>query len=97
MKRLFRVSASDSILATDMRKRFVQLLRLTLFVTLIGSTADAQNSATVLVLVHANLIDGVSPDVLHDATVVVRDGRIESVGGNVSAPTCNPERRPCAH
>src|SRR5258707_902 len=70
-----------------MRKRFVQLLLLTLFVTLIGSTADAQNSATVLVLVHANLIDGVSPDVLHDATVVVRDGRIESVGGNVSAPT----------
>ena len=50
MKRLFRVSASDSILATDMRKRFVQLLRLTLFVTSIGSTADAQNSATVLVL-----------------------------------------------
>ena len=70
-----------------MRKRFVQVLLLTLFVTLIGSTADAQNSATVLVLVHANLIDGVSPDVLHDATVVVRDGRIESVGGNVSAPT----------
>jgi len=70
-----------------MWKRFVQLLLLTLFAVVIGSTAEAQNSAAVLVLVHANLIDGVSPDVFPDATIVVRDGRIESVGKNVSAPT----------
>jgi len=70
-----------------MGKRFIQLLALTLFAVLIDATAEAQNSATVLILTHANLIDGVSPDVLHDATIIVRDGRIESVGKNVTAPT----------
>jgi len=47
---------------------------------LVSSAGQAQSSQTVLVLVHANLIDGVSSGVAHDATIVVRGGRIESVG-----------------
>lgn len=34
----------------------------------------------VIVFEHANLIDGISSEPLHDATVVVREGRIESIG-----------------
>lgn len=40
---------------------------------------DAQTSS-VIVFEHANVIDGVSSEPLHDATVVVRDGKIEYVG-----------------
>ena len=40
-----------------------------------------RNTPTVLVLQHANLIDGVSPQPLLNATVMVRDGKIAAVGG----------------
>jgi imidazolonepropionase-like amidohydrolase len=71
-----------------MRKRTVQLLLLTLFTASASLTcwAQSQNKEAVLVLTHANLIDGVSPEVLPDATIVVRGGRIESVGRNAVAP-----------
>ncbi|MBI3698332.1 MAG: hypothetical protein HY238_26280, partial [Acidobacteria bacterium] len=43
--------------------------------------------AQTLVLQHANVIDGVSAQPLRNATVVVRDGRIESVAaGEQAAP-----------
>src|ERR1700735_5453716 len=65
-----------------MRKYILQLLLLALLTAsaCFISSAQNQNTETVLVLVHANLIDGISPEVLTDATVVVRGGRIESVG-----------------
>ena len=65
-----------------MRKYILQLLLLALLTAsaCFISSAQNQNTETVLVLVHANLIDGVSPEVLTEATVVVRGGRIESVG-----------------
>lgn len=51
------------------------------------SAAAAQAQPNVLVLTHANVIDGLSPRPIHDATVVVRDGRIESVTvGSVKTP-----------
>lgn len=37
-------------------------------------------TAPVIVFEHANVIDGVSPEPLRDATVVVREGKIESIG-----------------
>ena len=40
-----------------------------------------RNSHTVLVLQHASLIDGVSPQPLLNTTVMVRDGKIAAVGG----------------
>ena len=71
-----------------MRKSIIQLLRLALFTASASLTcwAQSQNKETVLVLVHANLIDGISTAVLSDATIVVRGDRIESVGRNVVAP-----------
>ena len=51
------------------------------------SAAAAQAQPNVLVLTHANVIDGISPRPIHDATVAVRDGRIESVTvGSVTTP-----------
>jgi imidazolonepropionase-like amidohydrolase len=41
--------------------------------------STAQN-ASVIVFEHANIIDGVSSEPLRDVVVIVRDGRIESVG-----------------
>jgi hypothetical protein len=76
-----------------MWKRIVQLLLLTLFAASLSLTCGAQNQTkeTVVVLVHANLIDGISPEVLPDATVVVRGSRIESVGRNAVAPLAGAE------
>jgi imidazolonepropionase-like amidohydrolase len=84
---LSQASVSASIHRT-MWKNIVQLLLLTLFTASASLTcrAQSQNKETVLVLVHANLIDGISPEVLPDATIVVRGGRIESVGRSAVAP-----------
>jgi imidazolonepropionase-like amidohydrolase len=65
---------------TEMRRKAFKLLLLTLFAALTSLTVRAQNKATVLVLVHANLIDGASPEASHDATIFVRGTQIESVG-----------------
>lgn len=54
-------------------------------VLLLSSLAIAQNSApSVTVLRAANLIDGNSGEVRHNVTIVVRDGKIESVGGGAA-------------
>jgi imidazolonepropionase-like amidohydrolase len=84
---LSQASVSASIRRT-MRKSIVQLLLLTLFAAsaCITGWAQDQNKGTVLVLTHANLIDGISPEILPDATIVVRGSRIESVGRNPVAP-----------
>jgi len=52
-----------------------------------AQTATAAQPPSLLAITHANLVDGVSAVPLRDATVVVRDGRIESIraGGAVPA------------
>ena len=62
-----------------MRKKPFHLLLLTIFAVFASLTGRAQNQAAVLVLVHANLIDGISPEAIHDATIVVRGSQIESM------------------
>jgi imidazolonepropionase-like amidohydrolase len=61
------------------------LITLVLGATLTGVSREAQSQSktALLVITHANLIDGVSAQPLHDAMVIVRDGRIERV---VSSP-----------
>ncbi len=48
-----------------------------------------QASTEILVLTHANVIDGVSAQPLRDATVIVRAGRIESVSTGATAAPAN--------
>jgi imidazolonepropionase-like amidohydrolase len=48
-----------------------------------------QTAAEILVLTHANVIDGVSAQRLRGATVIVRAGRIESVSTNAAASPAN--------
>ena len=67
-----------------MRQKIPQLL-LTALAVLLGPAGRAQTNETSLVLVHANLIDGISSEVARDATIVVRDGRIESAGTKTPA------------
>ncbi len=57
------------------------LVPLSLVAVLSGTAPQASTPGTNarLVIIHANLIDGVSSQPLRDATVTVRDGRIESV------------------
>ncbi|MFY9570724.1 MAG: amidohydrolase family protein [Blastocatellia bacterium] len=63
-----------------MKKMIFLLICLSLMTTLGSRSPSAQNDAqSYFVLTHANVIDGVSPAPLKDATVVVRDGRIEKV------------------
>ncbi len=45
--------------------------------------AHSQNTANALVIIHANVIDGVANQPLRDATVLVRDGKITDI---VSGP-----------
>src|SRR5258708_25964020 len=68
-----------------MRQRIPQLLLLTAFAMLLVPVGRAQSSETALVLVHANLIDGVSLEAIHDATIIVRGTQIESVGTKAAA------------
>jgi hypothetical protein len=67
------------------KKRAFLLITLVLGATLTGVSREAQSQSktALLVITHANLIDGVSAQPLHDAMVIVRDGRIERV---VSSP-----------
>src|SRR5262249_33925426 len=44
-----------------------------------------QNQNSLLVITHANVIDGVSNEPLRDVTVIVRAGKIEQIG-KVAAP-----------
>jgi imidazolonepropionase-like amidohydrolase len=63
-----------------MRNTARRVLLLILFAAAVNAKIGAQSTETVLVLVHANLIDGVSSEPAQDATIVVRGARIESVG-----------------
>jgi imidazolonepropionase-like amidohydrolase len=49
-------------------------------------------TSPVIVFEHANVIDGVSPEPIRDATVVVRDGKIESISPSGRNPAPSAER-----
>ena len=68
-----------------MRQKILLLLLLTAFALLVSPAGRAQGNETVLVLAHANLIDGISSEVAHDTTVVIRGPHIESVGTQAAA------------
>jgi imidazolonepropionase-like amidohydrolase len=60
---------------------------LILFVSLLGAMlaegsriATSQNKGALLVITHANVVDGVSNEPLRDVTVIVRDGKITQIG-----------------
>jgi len=60
-----------------------RILSLILFLLLMCAGAFApvhsQSQASSLAIIHANLIDGISATPIRDATLLIRDGRIESV------------------
>ena len=71
-------------------KRLLSILISLSFVSaLANSTRPSQAQArNVLVITHANVIDGISNEPIRDATVIVRDGRIQSVAtGRTEIPT----------
>lgn len=63
------------------------LLHLSALVACIVTPAAAQTASGTVVLTHANIVDGVSATVIRDATIVVSNGRIQSIraGGAVPA------------
>ncbi|MEK6320189.1 MAG: amidohydrolase family protein [Acidobacteriota bacterium] len=71
-----------------MKKLIPLLICLSLITTLSSASRRAQTEPkSYFVITHANVIDGVSPAPLNDATVIVRDGRIEKVAtGRVELP-----------
>jgi len=67
-------------------------LLIPLLSTMLGASSPAPQSQAknaLLAITHANLIDGLASQPLRDATVIVREGRIESV---LTAPTDLPAR-----
>src|SRR5262245_2657214 len=67
----FRVAAALSLIAV--------------FAATTARVGAFQNQSSLLVITHANVIDGVSNEPLRDVTVIVRAGKIEQIG-KVAAP-----------
>ena len=62
-------------------------LRVAAMLSIIAPPRLVSQSPPAMVITHATVIDGVSPEPLRDATVLIRDGRIERVAtGNVTRP-----------
>jgi imidazolonepropionase-like amidohydrolase len=58
-----------------------------LVLALLAGTPQSQTTASLLVFVNANVIDGISNEPLRNATVFVRDGKIEDITtGNANIP-----------
>lgn len=72
-----------------MKRLILLLISLSLMSALVSESRPLRAQArNVLVITHANLIDGVSAAPITDATVIVRDGRIDSVvTGKAELPT----------
>lgn len=69
-----------------MRIKFLFALLAALF-TCAQPAAESRQHPSAFVIIHANVIDGVSDQPLRDATVFVRDGKIEDVvAGSTSVP-----------
>ena len=76
------------------RNRLTQLLPVTLLAAVFfggASTASAQEETSTLVLTHANLIDGVSPEARRDVSIVVRGTRIESITSGSPPPSAGAQ------
>jgi imidazolonepropionase-like amidohydrolase len=58
---------------------------LTLLLSAILMFAQSPRGSSVLVITHANVIDGISNQPVRDATVIVREGRIENIAQGTSA------------
>jgi len=69
-------------------KKLNLLLIFTFLMTTLGSASrqSQTESKSYFVITHANVIDGVSSAPLRDASVIVRDGRIEKVAGKLELP-----------
>jgi imidazolonepropionase-like amidohydrolase len=52
----------------------------------VPAPTHAQSPGSALALTHANVVDGITASVVRDATIVIRDGRIESVRPGAAAP-----------
>lgn len=72
-----------------MLRILLRLLLLAAITSLLSPTGLAQSNEPVLVLAHANVIDGISSEVARDATIVVRGGHIESVETKTAAIPAN--------
>jgi len=66
---------------TYSRRTILALLAVALM-AVASLTAIAQEHPAALVLTHANLIDGSSPEPVRDAIVIIRGRQIERVGRN---------------
>ena len=62
-------------------------VRLSALTALAVAPVAAQTANNTLVLTHANVVDGVSATVVRDATILISNGRIQSIraGGAVPA------------
>ncbi len=73
-----------------MKLRLIGILLLLLLTAVIRAPAPqahSQGSPALLVITHANLIDGFAPQPIRDATVIIREGKIEKVAtGPVELP-----------
>ena len=70
-----------------MKLSLILLVLLPVVFSFPASQAPSLTKPTVLVIEHATLIDGLSPRPIHDATVVVLDGKIARVStGSVKIP-----------
>jgi imidazolonepropionase-like amidohydrolase len=68
------------------RLLLISLLFVALFAVSLHK-ARSQADSSLLVITHASVIDGVANEPLREATVIVRDGRIENIAtGVVSIP-----------
>ncbi len=73
---------------TDSRRSvpFVRLAAASVALALGAGAVRAQEPARPVVLLHANIIDGVSDQPLRDMTIVLTGGRIAAIGANVAQP-----------
>jgi len=69
-----------------MRNKPALLARSAVLILLAAGTPSAQAPTDVLVLTHANVIDGISAQPVREVTIVIRAGRIETVAPGAVAP-----------
>ena len=62
------------------------LLHLSALTALAVAPAAAQTANNTLVLTHANVVDGVSATVVRDATILISNGRIQSIRPSGAVP-----------
>jgi imidazolonepropionase-like amidohydrolase len=69
--------------------RVVLLVAVSLVIQI--QAAMAQEPATQLYIINANVLDGLNPEVLHDATIVISGGKIERIESTPVSPPAGAE------